>query len=160
MKKRSPQLSLRLDSAVADPLAPWLDGKWLPFLGAGLALRLSTGREAAVREGSNLHITLPPQPTARQIRDCAEAWLRDEARRLIESAVSRHTERLGCPPPRWILSFAARANWAQADTTGTLRFHWRLIEQPAEVIDQVVSHAIAAWAPTEAHSDLFAGLTA
>jgi predicted metal-dependent hydrolase len=160
MKKSSPQLFLRLDTALSDPLATWCDGARLAYLGAGLVVRLGTGREAAVRDGVNLHITLPPQATARQLRDCAEAWLRDEARRLIESAVNHHSARLGLAPPRWSLSFAARANWAQADAAGTLRFHWRLVEQPAAIIDQVVARAIAAMAPTSSGADLFAELFA
>jgi predicted metal-dependent hydrolase len=160
MKKSSPQLSLRLDTALSDPPAPWSDGARLAYLGASLVVRLSTGREAAERDGDNLHITLPPQATPRQIRDCAEAWLRDEARRLIESAVYRHAARLGLALPRWSLSFAARGNWAQADAAGTLRFHWRLIEQPAAIVDQVVCRATAALAPVSSGADLFAELTA
>jgi predicted metal-dependent hydrolase len=160
MKKSNPQLSLRLDTALSDPLAPWCDGARLAYLGASLVVRLSTGREAAERDGDNLHITLPPEATARQLRDCAEAWLRDEARRLIESAVNHHAARLGFALPRWSLSFAARAHWAQADAAGTLRFHWRLIEQPAAIVDQVVARAIIALAPAGSGADLFGELTA
>jgi hypothetical protein len=160
MKKTNPQLSLRFDTALSGPPAPWCDGTRLGYLGAVLVVRLSTGREAAERDGVNLHITLPPQATPRQLRDCAEAWLRDEARRLIDSAVNRHAARLGLALPRWSLSFAALGNWAQADAAGTLRFHWRLIEQPAAIVDQVVGRAIAALAPAASGADLFAELTA
>jgi predicted metal-dependent hydrolase len=160
MKKPNPQLSLRLDAPPSNPLAPWCDGARLAYLGTALMVRLSTGREAVERDGVDLHITLPPQATPRQLRDCAEAWLRDEARRLIESAVIRHAARLGLALPRWSLSFAARAHWAQADAEGTLRFHWRLIEQPAAIVDQVVSRAVAALTPVTSDAELFSGLGA
>jgi predicted metal-dependent hydrolase len=154
MKRPSRQLPLRLETPAAP--TPWCDGGRIRHLDADLILRLATGREAVLRDGGDLRITLPPQATPRQIRDCVEAWLRDEARRLIEAAVCRHAARLGRPPPPWRLSFAARGGWAQVDRGGRLCFHWRLIEQPPAIVDQVVGLALATQAPVAAGNDLFA----
>jgi len=53
------------------------------------------------------------------------------------------------------LSFSARGSWAHADDGG-LRFHWRLIEQPLEIIVHVVERAVAGLPRVEATRDLFA----
>jgi hypothetical protein len=161
MKRRQAQLALRLDAGpVADPLAAWRDQARLAYLGDALTLRLATGREAVERIGSDLHVTLPPEATAKQIRDACEAWLREEASRLIEAALRRRVPQHHSAPPRWRLSFADRGHWAKADSDGVLRFHWRLIEQPAEVIEQAVARALAALPAPAASGDLFAGAAA
>jgi predicted metal-dependent hydrolase len=156
MKRRPPQLALRLDGAPAsDPLAGWGDGTRLSYLGGSLTLRLATGREAVLRIGADLHLTLPPEATARQIRDACEAWLREEAVRLIDADLRRLS-----PPgqylPRWRLSFTERGHWVQAEADGMLRFHWRLIEQPRKIIEQVVARGLAALPMSAANGDLFA----
>lgn len=142
MKTRSPQLSLRLDAGTPDPAARWAEGAMLPFLGAHLELKLDTDRKIAGRENEILHLPLPPAATARQVQDGAEAWLRQEAALIIGASVARQAAHGAVP--RWRLSFAARGGWLQMHSDGTLRFNWRLIEQPAAVIEKVVAGAIAA----------------
>ncbi len=160
MKRRLPQLALRLDGPpAADPLAAWHDGRALAYLGGVLTLRLATGREAVERDGTDLHLTLPPEATARQIRDACEAWLREEAARLIDADLRRLTPR-NRPLPRWRLSFSDRGHWVQAESDGVLRFHWRLIEQPRGVIEQVVARGIASLPAAAANGDLFAASAA
>jgi predicted metal-dependent hydrolase len=160
MKPRNPQLALRLDTAAAsDPLGIWRDGSHLTFLGGELTLRLATGREAVERRGHELHLTLPPEASTRQIRDACEAWMRDEAAQLIDAALRRQAlQHHGLL--RWRLSFAEHGHWAKADADGLLRFHWRLIEQPLEVIEQAVGRALAALPAPAANGDLFAAAIA
>lgn len=149
MKARSPQISLRLDAA--PPTVRWQDGVRLSFLGGHLVLSLETDRKVAVREGELLHLPLPPAATPRQIQDGVEAWLRQEAVLIIGDRVKR----LSPGGIRWGLSFAAKGGWAQVHADGSLRFNWRLIEQPGEVIEQVVGRAIAALPRPTATSDLW-----
>jgi len=151
MKARSPQLRLRLEAAPPDSAARWGDGATLPYLGVHLLLRLDTDRCAAVREDDALHLPLPPAATPRQIQDGAEAWLRQEASRLIGASIARQA----AGNPRWALSFAARGGPVQVTADGVLRFNWRLIEQPAAVIDQVVGRALASLPRTAASADLW-----
>ena len=163
MKPRSPQLTLRLDSAPPDPAARWRDGASLAFLGGHIALRLDTDRKTADLDGVILHLPLPPAATPRQVQDGVEAWLRQEAARLIGASVARHAQRLGLAgqhAPRWALSFSARGGWAHSHADGTLRFNWRLIEQPAALIDQTVGRALAALPTGSATADLWAMQTA
>lgn len=144
MKPRSPQLSLRLDSAPPDPALRWRDGAALAYLGGHLVLRLDTDRKDAVLDAAALHLPLPPAAMPRQIQDGVEAWLRREATRLIGASLERQAQRVGRSVPRWALSFAARGGWVSQHADGSLRFNWRLVEQPAGVIDQVVGQALAA----------------
>jgi len=144
MTPRSPQLSLRLDSAPPDPAVRWRDGAGLAYLGRRLILRLATDRKDAVLDGDTLHLPLPPAATPRQIQDGAEAWLRREAKRLIGASVQSQAQRLGHSASRWGLSFSARGGWGAQHADGSLRFNWHLVEQATGVIDQVVGQALAA----------------
>lgn len=162
MKQRDPQLALRLDGGEghADGAAArWHDGASLAYLGATVALRLDNGggegRREAVLENGTLHLPLPPEASPRQIRDAAEAWLRAQAVRLISAALATESRRLGRPAPEASLSFASRASWVRQDGKGGLRFHWRLAEQPEDVIGQAARRAIAGLPAATAMPDLF-----
>jgi hypothetical protein len=160
---RSPQLKLRLDGDSPDPADRWHDGATLPFLGGSLQLVLGTRHQEALREGDTLALPLPPQATPRQIQDRAEAWLREEAKRILQQvieqrlceAVSLGTALAGRRAPRLMLSFAARGNWVEVQGKDTLRCNWRLIEQPLPAIEQAIARAIAALPPPDRGFDLF-----
>ena len=155
MKPRSPQLSLRLDSAAPDPAMRWHDGAGLAYLGRHLVLRLDTDRQDAILEADSLPLPLPPAATPRQIQDGVEAWLRREATRLIGASVERQAQRCGGFVPRWALSFSARGGWVAQHADASLRFNWRLVEQPIAVIEQAIARAIAALPPEDQGFDLF-----
>ncbi len=155
LKPRSPQLALQLDAAPPDPAARWSEGASLAWCGSQLRLQLHTDRLSAERVQEVLHLPLPPGATARQIQDGVEAWLRQEAMRVIGDSVAAAAQRLGRQAPRWALSFAARGAWVQAHADGSLRIHWRLIEQPEAVIEQTVAQAVAGLPPGEAAADLW-----
>ncbi len=159
MKKRSPQLALRLDAAVPDTTARWRDGAPLDYLGGTVVLRLDTRCKEPTREGGDLHLPLPPEATPRQIQDAAESWLRAEAQRVIGAQVAQAARQLGRPVPLVLLSFAARGGWVQVDRRdgeACLRFHWRLVEQSPPVLAQVAAQAVAKLPHVEASLDLFA----
>jgi hypothetical protein len=151
MKPRTPQLSLRLDAAAPDTDARWRAGGSIAYLGAPLVLILDTACRLPERVGSELHLPLPPAATARQICDAAESWLRDEAQRIF----SEKSALAGRRPLRIALSFGKRGDWTQRDGD-LLRCHWRLVEQPLAVIEQVLARAQAQATATPASDDLFA----
>ena len=155
--KRSPQLTLKLDSAAVDPANRWHDGAALAFLGGSLRLVLGTQHQEALREGNTLDLPLPPQATPRQIQDRAEAWLRDEAKRLLLQVIEQKSALAGRHAPRLALSFAARGHWVDVEGSDSLRCNWRLIEQPMAVIEQAIGRAIAALPPEQKGFDLFGG---
>jgi predicted metal-dependent hydrolase len=153
--QRQPQLALKLDSTAVDPASRWHDGAALTFLGGSLRLVLGTQHQEALREGDTLDLPLPPQATPRQIQDRAEAWLRDEAKRLLLQVIEQKSALAGRRAPRLALSFAARGHWVEVQDDDSLRCNWRLIEQPMAVIEQAIARAIAALPPEDKGFDLF-----
>jgi hypothetical protein len=162
--QRPPQLRLRLEAAVPDADAQWRAGSAVVHLGENLTLVLDTACRLPERIGAELHLPLPPAATARQIRDAAESWLRDEALRVFGAIAQKSAlagrrpndaGRAGRRPPRIVLGFGKRGDWTKREGD-VLRCHWRLIEQPLPVIAQVLEHALAASAPLPACDDLFA----
>lgn len=165
--RRAPQLNLRLDAGTPDPAQRWHDGAELAYLGGSLRLALGSTAAEARHHGDTLALPLPPQATPRQIQDRAEAWLREEATRLLQeviqqkflegrSALALASRRA----PRLVLSFAARGNWVEPRDGDSLRCNWRLIEQPLPVIEQAVARGLAALPREERGGDLFGGSTA
>ncbi len=71
-----------------------------------------------------------------------EAWLRGEARRVIESAVAAHAAGLDVRPAAVTLR-DPRTRWGSASRTGRLSFSWRLILAPPEALETVVCHELA-----------------
>jgi predicted metal-dependent hydrolase len=153
--RRQPQLALKLDSTAVDPASRWHDGAALTFLGGSLRLVLGTQHQEALREGDTLDLPLPPQATPRQIQDRAEAWLRDEAKRLLLQVIEQKSALAGRRAPRLALSFAARGHWVEVQDDDSLRCNWRLIEQPMAVIEQAIARAIATLPPEDKGFDLF-----
>jgi predicted metal-dependent hydrolase len=152
---RSPQLKLRLDGNEPDPASRWHDGAALAYLGGRLRLVLGTRHKEAQREGELLDLPLPPLATPRQIQDSAEAWLRAEAKRLLQQIIEQKSALAGRRAPRLALSFAARGHWVEVQGSDALRCNWRLIEQPLPVIEQAIARAIAALPAADPGFDLF-----
>lgn len=150
MKQRTPQLSLRLETGIADSAAPWCADRAIAYLGTTLTLVLSTTCRLPERMGQTLHLPLPPAATPRQIRDAAESWLRDEALRIFAEKSA-----LAGRPLRIVLSFGKHGDWARIEDN-ILRCHWRLIEQPLAVIAQVIDNAITIHTSAPRCDDLFA----
>lgn len=157
IRKRQPQLALRLDAETPDPAARWREGAPLVYLGDAVTLRLDTRCKEAVLAGRELHLPLPPEATVRQVQDAAESWLRAQALRVIAAQTAMAARGLGRTAPNVSLSFSVRGSWAQ-EVDGGLRFHWRLVEQPQEIIAHVVELAVASLPRTRAEGslDLFA----
>lgn len=152
---RSPQLKLRLDGSEPETASRWHDGAALAYLGGHLRLVLGTRHKEAQREGELLDLPLPPQATPRQIQDRAEAWLRAEAKRILQQLIEEKSALAGRRAPRLALSFAARGNWVEVQGSDALRCNWRLIEQPLPVIEQAIARGLASLPPPDNGFDLF-----
>ncbi|MBI5108246.1 MAG: DUF45 domain-containing protein [Rhodocyclales bacterium] len=158
--KRVPQLALRLDAGTPDPAERWHDGASLAYLGGSLRLMLGGAGGEARRNLDTLALPLPPQATPRQIQDRAEAWLRNEATRLLCEVIAQKSALAGRRPPALALSFASRSHWVEPRDGDGLRCNWRLIEQPLPVIEQAIARAINALPREDRGSDLFGGAPA
>ncbi len=158
--RRAPQLALRLDAGTPDPAQRWHEGANLAYLGGSLRLVLGSAAGEARRDADTLALPLPPQATPRQIQDRAEAWLREEATRLLQEVIAQKSALAGRRAPRLALSFAARGHWVEPRDGDSLRCNWRLIEQPLPVIEQAIARAIAALPREERGRDLFGAFPA
>jgi predicted metal-dependent hydrolase len=153
--RRNPQIALRLEGSERDPAGRWHDGAALAFLGGSLHLVLGTRHHEAQREGDALDLPLPPEATPRQIQDRAEAWLREQAKQILQQVIAKKSALAGRRAPRLALSFAARGHWVEAQGSDVLRCNWRLIEQSLPVIEQAIARGIAALPAQDRGCDLF-----
>ena len=154
---RNPQIALRLDGNEPDPASRWHDGAALAYLGGSLRLVLGTQHQEALREGDTLDLPLPPEATPRQIQDRAEAWLREQAKQILQQVIVEKSALAGRRAPRLALSFAARGHWVEVQGGDLLRCNWRLIEQALPVIEQSIARGIAALPAEDPGFDLFGG---
>ena len=144
----------------------WKDGCCVPFLGvqmrvvldpchvvSGVGAELKTqARSTSLAVGETaplplppsltLHIALPHNATAAQIRDAVQAWLMRRARQIF-------TERLDHFAPtvrvQWrnLKLSSASTRWGSASANGSIRLNWRLVHFKLPVIDYVVVHELS-----------------
>jgi len=158
MPAHPPQLNLRLDAATQQADTPWRAGGAVIYLDSYLMLVLDTAACEPVRIDNELHLPLPPAATPRQIRDAAESWLRDEALRRFTAIVMQKSALAGRHAPGVALTFGKHGDWAKREggEGDMLRCHWRLIEQPLAVVEQVLARALTQVFATPVSDDLFA----
>lgn len=127
------------------PAAPeWVHGADLPYLGGTVRLCV-VGRGAAPdvpQDVQPLALSLPPEASATQVREAAEAWFKKKARALFEERLQHFAPQLGVQHKRLSLS-GARTRWGSARSDGHIRLNWRLIHLPLAQIDYVVVHELA-----------------
>jgi predicted metal-dependent hydrolase len=137
----------------------WRDGSTLPFLGENLVLVLDPRCTGAVLQESPqqqagqdghlpglparaLHLGLPQQASAEQVREMVQSWLQRQARRVFEERCAVYAQRLGVRIRRLSLSSAA-TRWGSASADGSIRLNWRLVHFGMPIIDYVVAHELA-----------------
>ena len=130
----------------------WRDGATLPFLGETVILVLDPRSPGAVLNTDasalpgvprlTLHLGLPQQAGAAQVRELAQGWLQRQARRIFEERCALYAPRLGVRVRRIGLS-SATTRWGSASADGSIRLHWRLVHFALPVIDYVVTHELA-----------------
>ncbi len=170
MRPRSvQQLSLFLESGSPDLTASWRNGMVLAYQGSSVVLCLDTAFQTAQLFEGTLHLPLPPGAMARQIQDAVEAWLQQEARRVIAEALMGSTQQMNSrgwastapltfPIPEWSLSFSTQTDWVQHHPDGSLRFNWRLIEQSPDVIQKIVDKALMHFVDSPVTVDLWGSI--
>ena len=130
----------------------WREGTTIPFLGELAILVLDPRTTGAVLHSDatalpgvprlTLHLGLPQNAAAEQIRDAVQSWLQRQARRIFEERCALFTERLGVRMTRLTLS-SASTRWGSASADGSIRLNWRLVHFALPVIDYVVTHELA-----------------
>jgi predicted metal-dependent hydrolase len=130
----------------------WRDGAVLPFLGEPVILVLDPRATGAVLHSADdtlpgvprltLHLGLPQEAAAAQVRDAVQSWLQRQARRVFEERCALFAARLGVRVTRLALS-SATTRWGSASADGAIRLNWRLVHFGLPVIDYVVTHELA-----------------
>ncbi len=126
------------------PEPVWAHGVDLPYLGGTVRLCvLARGQVPDLPEGVQaLPLNLPPEASAAQVREAAEAWFKKRARALFEERLQHFGPQLGVQHQKLSLS-SARTRWGSARSDGHIRLNWRLIHLPLSQIDYVVVHELA-----------------
>lgn len=78
----------------------------------------------------------------RSMAEVLEAWLRAQARDVIERAIGRHAAALRVEPTAVSIR-DQRTRWGSASRQGRLAFSWRLVLAPPEALETVVIHELA-----------------
>lgn len=144
----------RMESARID----WKDGTTLPFLGdqvivvidprhafGGVGAELKTSEANGTLPGVaqlTLHVGLPQNASAEQIRDAVQAWLMRQAKRVFIERLNHFAPQLGVQWHKLSLS-SAGTRWGSASADGSIRLNWRLIHFKQSVIDYVVVHELS-----------------
>ncbi|MES2508380.1 MAG: SprT family zinc-dependent metalloprotease [Pseudomonadota bacterium] len=143
----------RLESARIE----WKDGTTLPFLGEQVIVVLDprhafggVGAELKSNDADTLpgvthltlHVGLPHNATAEQIRDAVQAWLMRQAKRIFIERLDHFAPTLNVQWRKLSLS-SAGTRWGSASADGSIRLNWRLIHFRQSVIDYVVVHELS-----------------
>ncbi|EJL77065.1 putative metal-dependent hydrolase [Polaromonas sp. CF318] len=155
----------RMESARID----WKDGTTLPFLGeqvivvidprhafGGVGAELKPRAAEVLLQGNEgeagdmlpgvaqmtLHVGLPHNASAEQIRDAVQAWLMRQAKRIFVERLNHFAPQLGVQWHKLSLS-SAGTRWGSASADGSIRLNWRLVHFRQSVIDYVVVHELS-----------------
>ena len=131
-----------IERKVAERQAAW--GR----LKAGEAYLLGEAFRLTVLKGAEGAITLNAKEVRVPLPDGADLWPRlvgwyaERAFHVLKERVSYFADAMGLTPgPVELKQWKRR--WGECHPDGTLKFNWRLIMLPAEVIDYVVVHELA-----------------
>jgi len=128
----------RLEKIV--PNRKFVTGTKLPLLGMELTLEVAAGPPAVERRGDTLAVSLPA-PNEDAVRYALEDWYQALAEDEVEPRVRDLARRFGIAY-RSVRISDARTRWGTCSSTGRLRFNWRLMLAPPEILDYMVAHEL------------------
>jgi predicted metal-dependent hydrolase len=131
-----------IERQVAERKAAWekLQEGTAYYLGRPFRLHALPGEPGAVSLNRNeIRVPLPGDAA---LWPLLKAWYREQALLLLPARVRHFGGHLGLEPgPVELKDWKRR--WGECHPDGTLKFNWRLIMLPPEVIDYVVVHELA-----------------
>ncbi len=143
------------------PRVAFADGACLPFLGQTLRVVQGSGLRngwSETPEGPLLTVGGRPEHLPRRVRD---ALIR-QAEAELKTAVADAFARALPYEPRAVAAIRigdARGRWGSCASDGTLRFSWRVVLGPPEVLRYLAAHEVAHLAEMN-HSPRFWGVVA
>lgn len=103
---------------------------------------LPSDARAVTSPAQALQICLPLSASPEQIRDAAQTWLMQQAKKLFEGRLNHYAPYLDVKWRKLSLS-SAGTRWGSASADGSIRLNWRLIHFKLPVIDYVVVHELS-----------------
>lgn len=130
-------------------------GETLAYLGVAHRIEF-TGQapRKVIRENGVIAVGGPSDMAVKRL----EAWLRKEATLLLSERAHVHAAALGFSFNKVSIG-DMKSRWGSCSSSGTLRFSWRLLMAPFEVLDYVAAHEVAHLGEMN-HSDRFWALVA
>lgn len=125
--------------AAAPGANPFVDGATVPFRGEQLTIRWQEGARRGVRQvAAELQVGGPRPSLARSL----ERWLLAAARQELSAETARIAALAGVSV-RSVAVGDAATRWGSCSSAGAIRYSWRLILAPPEVLRFVVAHEVA-----------------
>lgn len=114
-----------------------LDGYTLLILGKEYTLSLIDGSKIGLNtEGGILYL---PKKNA---QTCLVRWLKENAKRILTAVTAQTAERMGTSF-RSVTITSARSRWGSCSYDNALRYSFRLLYAPKEVVEYVTVHELA-----------------
>jgi hypothetical protein len=118
-------------------------GATIPYLGVDHKIVHSRRLRGIVETGQfagkpSLIVPGEPEGVGRKVA----SFLRRQARKELDAAVSRHCLALGVRA-KTIRITDTTTRWGSCSTTRTLSFSWRIVMAPPEVLDYLAAHEVA-----------------
>lgn len=118
---------------------PFADGATVPLGDETLTIAWREGASRIVRrEGELLLLSGPRETIGRRV----EAWLRREALRLLAADTVHYAARAGVVVDKVAIG-DPRGRWGSCNSTGAIRYSWRLVLAPAAVRRATAAHEVA-----------------
>lgn len=109
------------------------------YLGRSFDLSISNNSQKPIHLTDKFYIAPPLLP---KINLYLKSWYKQQARTIIQKRVELYATKAKLSYNTISIS-DAQTNWGSCSSQKNLRFNWRLIMAPTEVIDYVISHELA-----------------
>jgi len=119
----------------------FIDGDEFLFLGKSYRLKIRNDGTTSVTLGDLIEVGASPSPSEVEVKERLTGWYRLKALEIIEPRCREMAGKMGCTPQSIKISHAER-RWGSCSIRGTVRFSWRLVLAPPEVIDYVIVHEL------------------
>ena len=148
---RAPWIVKRISELPEEPLPRrFVTGETLPYLGRNVEMIIEPGEGPSSQlrlDGEMFRVSVPPclddADRAESIRKAFAAWYRVRAAEHIAAGIDLWWPRIGVGERSRVFIGSQRSRWGSCAPDGTLRFSWRTMMLPPEVIEYIVVHELA-----------------